>query len=189
MQKAAARSRAKVTGKMKIEEIKELMKEMAETGVAELQYEEGDVSLHLCTKDAPRRESAGSAVSAPVAREPQAEAASITAAKSADNSQDRVGEAAASENGSIRNTEQDSPKQEGRLVTSPLVGTFYTSAAPGEPPCVKEGDKVKKGQVLGIIEAMKLMNEVESEFEGVVAEVLVKNEQVVEYGQPLFRIV
>ena len=75
-----------------------------------------------------------------------------------------------------------------KVVTSPLVGTFYTASSPDTEAFVKEGDTVKKGQVLGIIEAMKLMNEIESEFDGVVEAVLVKNEEVVEYGQPLFRI-
>ena len=75
-----------------------------------------------------------------------------------------------------------------KVVTSPLVGTFYSASAPDAEPFVKEGDTVKKGQVLGIIEAMKLMNEIESEYDGVVEAVLVGNEEVVEYGQPLFRI-
>lgn len=75
-----------------------------------------------------------------------------------------------------------------KVVTSPLVGTFYSASSPDAEPFVKEGDTVKKGQVLGIIEAMKLMNEIESEFDGVVEAVLVSNEEVVEYGQPLFRI-
>ena len=76
----------------------------------------------------------------------------------------------------------------GNVVASPLVGTFYAAASPDAEPFVKVGDTVKKGQVLGIIEAMKLMNEIESEYDGVVEAVLVKNEDVVEYGQPLFRI-
>ena len=75
-----------------------------------------------------------------------------------------------------------------KVVTSPLVGTFYSASSPDAQPYVKEGDTVKKGQVLGIIEAMKLMNEIESEYDGVVEAVLVGNEEVVEYGQPLFRI-
>ena len=77
---------------------------------------------------------------------------------------------------------------EGNMVKAPLVGTFYTSSAPGEQCFVKVGDTVKKGQVLGIIEAMKLMNEIESEYDGVVEAVLAENEQMVEYGQPLFVI-
>lgn len=76
----------------------------------------------------------------------------------------------------------------GNTVSSPLVGTFYASPSPDAEPFVKTGDRVKKGQVLGIIEAMKLMNEIESEYDGVVEAVLVNNEKVVEYGQPLFRI-
>lgn len=75
-----------------------------------------------------------------------------------------------------------------KVVTSPLVGTFYSSSSPDSAPFVQVGDAVKKGQVLGIIEAMKLMNEIESEYDGVVEAVLVGNEEVVEYGQPLFRI-
>lgn len=75
-----------------------------------------------------------------------------------------------------------------KVVKSPLVGTFYNASSPEAEPFAKVGDTVKKGQVLGIIEAMKLMNEIESEYDGVVEAVLVENEQVVEYGQPLFRI-
>lgn len=75
-----------------------------------------------------------------------------------------------------------------KVITSPLVGTFYSSSSPDAEPYVKAGDTVKKGQILGIIEAMKLMNEIESEYDGVVEAVLVNNEDVVEYGQPLFRI-
>jgi acetyl-CoA carboxylase biotin carboxyl carrier protein len=75
-----------------------------------------------------------------------------------------------------------------KLVASPLVGTFYNAPSPDSEPFVKAGDRVKKGQVLGIIEAMKLMNEIECECDGVVEAILVSNEDVVEYGQPLFRI-
>ena len=74
------------------------------------------------------------------------------------------------------------------VIKSPLVGIFYASASPEEKPFVAVGDTVKKGQVLGIIEAMKLMNEIESEYDGVVKEILIENEQMTEYGQPLFVI-
>ena len=78
---------------------------------------------------------------------------------------------------------------EGELIVSPLVGTFYAAPAEDAPSFVKVGDKVEAGQVVGIIEAMKLMNEIESECAGTVAEVLVENGEPVEYGQPIFRIV
>jgi len=74
------------------------------------------------------------------------------------------------------------------LVPSPIVGTFYESSSPGAPAFVEEGDKVAVGQVLCIIEAMKLMNEIESEVAGVVVKRFVKNAQPVEYGQTLFAI-
>ena len=77
---------------------------------------------------------------------------------------------------------------EGNVVKAPLVGTFYASSSPEAEPFVKVGDTVKKGQVLGIIEAMKLMNEIESEYDGVVESILIENESLVEYGQPLFVI-
>ena len=73
-------------------------------------------------------------------------------------------------------------------MKSPLVGTFYSAQDPGSEPFVKVGDTVSKGQVLGIVEAMKLMNEIESDYAGTVKEVLVSNEEVVEFGQPLFVI-
>lgn len=76
----------------------------------------------------------------------------------------------------------------GQLIESPMVGTFYAASSPEAPPFVEVGDRVKKGQVVCIIEAMKLMNEIECEYEGVVAERLVENAQGVEFGQPLFRI-
>ena len=79
--------------------------------------------------------------------------------------------------------------KEGNIVKSPMVGTFYSKSSPTSNPYVEVGSEVKKGTVLCIIEAMKLMNEIESEFNGKIAEVLVKDGEAVEYGQPLFRIV
>ena len=77
----------------------------------------------------------------------------------------------------------------GTVVESPLVGTFYAAPAEDAESFVKVGDRVEKGQTLGIVEAMKLMNEIESDYSGTVAEILVNNQEGVEYGQPLFRIV
>jgi len=73
-------------------------------------------------------------------------------------------------------------------VVSPIVGTFYASSSPEKPPYVKVGSKVKKGDTLCIIEAMKLMNEIQSELDGEIVEVLVDNQQMVEYGQIMFKI-
>lgn len=84
--------------------------------------------------------------------------------------------------------EPEDSQAAGRLVLSPLVGTFYVAPAEDADPFVAVGDTVKKGQILAIVEAMKLMNEIESEFDGVVEEVLVENGQPVEYHQPLFRL-
>ena len=85
-------------------------------------------------------------------------------------------------------TETEETKETGQLITSPLVGRFYT--APGEEAdnFVKIGDRVQKGQTLAIVEAMKLMNEIESDYDGVVTKVLAQNGDTVEYGQPLFCI-
>ena len=80
------------------------------------------------------------------------------------------------------------PAEAGTLLTSPFVGTFYRAPAPEAPPFVDVGQTVRKGQVVCIVEAMKLMNEIESELDGRILEILVKNAEHVEYGQPLFRI-
>ena len=80
------------------------------------------------------------------------------------------------------------PINSDKIVVSPLVGTFYSSSSPEAESFVKVGDTVKKGQVVAIVEAMKLMNEIESEVDGVIAEVLVKNGEMVDYGKPLFRV-
>ncbi len=87
----------------------------------------------------------------------------------------------------MENSEVDN-LEEGIFIKSPLVGTFYAASSEDAEPFIKEGDVIKKGQTVAIIEAMKLMNEIESEYEGTVEKVLVKNGQPVEYGQPLFRL-
>lgn len=88
----------------------------------------------------------------------------------------------------IHNTDGEQKVTEGNIVKSPLVGVFYAAPSEDAEPFVSVGDMVKKGQTLSIIEAMKLMNEIESEFDGIVKEIYVKNGEAVEYGQPLFRI-
>ena len=86
-------------------------------------------------------------------------------------------------------TDTDTGTQKsGKTITSPLVGVFYAAPSEEADPFVKVGDPVKKGQVVGIVEAMKLMNEITSDCDGVVREVCVENAEAVEYGQPLFVI-
>jgi acetyl-CoA carboxylase biotin carboxyl carrier protein len=80
------------------------------------------------------------------------------------------------------------PPPGSHILTSPIVGTFYRASSPEAPPFVEIGSRVKKGQVLCIIEAMKLMNEIESDVDGVIAEVYPQNAQAVEFGEPLFAI-
>ncbi|OGW60257.1 MAG: acetyl-CoA carboxylase, biotin carboxyl carrier protein [Nitrospirae bacterium RBG_16_64_22] len=83
---------------------------------------------------------------------------------------------------------EETKRDDGVLIRAPIVGTFYRSPAPEAKPYVEVGDAVKKGQIIGLIEAMKLMNEIESEADGRVAEILAENAKPVEYGTPLFRI-
>ena len=85
--------------------------------------------------------------------------------------------------------EEPAPVKEGTLVLAPTVGVFYSAPSPDARPFVEVGDQVKKGDTLCIIEAMKLMNEIPAEVDGTVAEICVGNGQVVEFNQPLFRIV
>jgi acetyl-CoA carboxylase biotin carboxyl carrier protein len=89
-------------------------------------------------------------------------------------------------NAPIRESDEDTQRL--ITITSPIVGTFYRSPSPDADPFIEVGTRVKKGQVLCIIEAMKLMNEIESEVEGVVVKSLIENGQPVEYGEPLFLI-
>ena len=84
--------------------------------------------------------------------------------------------------------EKEEPVVEGNIVKSPMIGTFYSKPSPTSEPYVEVGSKVTKGQTLCIIEAMKLMNEIESEYDGEIVEVLIKDGENVEYGTPLFKI-
>ena len=79
-------------------------------------------------------------------------------------------------------------KEEFKIVKSPMVGTFYSKSSPDAKAYVEIGSKVKKGDILCIVEAMKLMNEIESEFDGEIVEICVKDEDMVDYGKPLFKI-
>ena len=160
---------------MNIEEMTKLIKAVADNKLTSFEIKDGEFKLSIkCEKEAPQIVMA-QAPAVPVAAAVPAAASSafVPAAPAA-----TPAPAAASE----------ASEEGGKVITSPLVGTFYSASSPDAEPFVKEGDTVKKGQVLGIIEAMRLMNEIESEFDGVVEAVLVSNEEVLEYGQPLFRI-
>lgn len=169
---------------MTIDEIVTLIEAVSDNGLTSFEYEEGDQKLVLKKK---KKKNAAPAPVAPVvisqpaapmmSSMPMQMAAPVEmAAQAAGVEAEVAAKADAADIGSDN------------VVTSPLVGTFYNASSPDADPFVKVGDTVKKGQVLGIIEAMKLMNEIESEFDGVVEAILVNNEDVVEFGQPLFRI-
>lgn len=149
---------------MEFENILKLVKAVSDSSLTSFTLEEGGTKISLTAE-----------------REPVM--AEGTAVKT-------VIQTAAKENETAAGGEADTamPETSGNIVKSPLVGTFYNAASPEEEPFVKVGDKVKKGQVLGIIEAMKLMNEVESEYDGTVEAIYVENEEMAEYGQPLFCI-
>ena len=153
---------------MEFEDLLTLIKTVSDSEVTELHYEENGTNIRL-VKEAP---TPGTGI-------PVQNPAVIL---------QNVAGAPAMVNEAPGNIGASAEEPEGKLVKSPLVGTFYAAPAEDEDPFVTEGKTVKKGQTLGIVEAMKLMNEIESEFEGTVAEILVENGQMVEFGQPLFRI-
>mgnify|MGYP001861454754 CR=1 FL=1 len=164
---------------MKVEQVLELVKAVSDSELTEFKYEEDGVKLSLKkTSDRIVQVQAPAApVAAPViAPAPVPAAAPAAAPVSAPAGAEAPAEASAE--GELK----------GNVVKSPLVGTFYAAPAEDADPFVKVGDSVKEGQVLAIVEAMKLMNEIESDFTGTVTEILVENGQAVEYGQPLFVI-
>lgn len=151
---------------MQLEEILKLIETVSKSSLTEFEWKEGEMEIKL---EKQKEQAAGGQIIVNAAPEQYVPAPSAGVVN--------VTEAAA-----VQTT------GEGNVIESPLVGTFYNAPSPEAEVFVKVGDTVKKGQVLGIIEAMKLMNEIESEYDGVVTEILVENEQMVEYGQPLFRI-
>lgn len=167
---------------MTIDEIVTLIEAVSDNGLTSFVYEEGGQKLVLKKK---KKKNAAPAPVAPVViSQPAAPMMSPMAMPVA--APVEMAAQAAGMDVEVREDSVDIGSD--NVVTSPLVGTFYNASSPEAEPFVKVGDTVKKGQVLGIIEAMKLMNEIESEFDGVVEAILVNNEDVVEFGQPLFRI-
>ena len=155
---------------MDYQQILELVKEVSKAGLTNFEYTEGNIRI---------------AMSCPQPEEKIVVPASNLVLQEAAGAGANTVETAVS---AQQQPEQITEEKGGNIVKSPLVGTFYAAPSEDAQPFVKVGDTVKKGQTLAIVEAMKLMNEIESEFDGVVTEILVENEDNVEDGQPLFRI-
>ncbi len=155
---------------LSIDSLKEIVKVPKEQGVAELQVEAKDfkVSVNFATAPAQVHHVAPVMHAAPVAH--VAHAAPAPAAAQAPAAKAAVVDANV------------------HVVKSPFVGTFYASPSPGKPVYAKIGDKVKVGQPLCVLEAMKIMNEIDSDANGEIVEICVDNESLVEFGQPLFKI-
>jgi acetyl-CoA carboxylase biotin carboxyl carrier protein len=155
---------------MDLRKLKTLIDLVSESGISELEVTEGEGKVRIVKNAAPVYMQApqyAPQVQAPVAPH----------------------FAAAGEGGAPAGTAAPAAAApQGHIVTSPMVGSFYRAPSPGADPFVQVGDTVKEGQTICIIEAMKLLNEIEADKSGVVKEILVENGQAVEYGQPLFVI-
>ena len=156
---------------MDLRKLKTLIDLVSESGISELEVTEGEGKVRI-VKNAPPIYVQPSAAYAP---QMTAAIPAPTAAAPAD----ALAAAAAA---------PAPAAPQGHVVTSPMVGTFYRAPSPGADPFVQVGDAVKEGQTICIIEAMKLLNEIESDKAGVIKEILVENGQAVEFGQPLFVI-
>ncbi|ADJ28814.1 acetyl-CoA carboxylase biotin carboxyl carrier protein [Nitrosococcus watsonii] len=148
---------------MDIRKIKKLIELLESSGIAELEIREGEESVRICRHSQATAISAVAPTPAPTATAPELPPPKETAQK-----------------------EEEIPP--GHLVKSPMVGTFYQSATPGTKPFVEIGHQVATGDVLCIIEAMKMFNQIEADQGGVIAAILAENGQPVEYDQPLFVI-
>jgi acetyl-CoA carboxylase biotin carboxyl carrier protein len=149
---------------MDLRKLKKLIDLVQESGIAELEITEGEEKVRISR--------AGNAVQTAVMTLPQATTMMAAAPAAA----------------AVAAAPETPAEPEGHVVKSPMVGTFYRSSAPGAKPFVEIGQSVNAGETLCIIEAMKLLNEIEADQGGVVKSVLVENGQPVEYGQPLFLI-
>jgi acetyl-CoA carboxylase biotin carboxyl carrier protein len=161
---------------MNQKELKELVEFLIEKDVTEFELERGDVKVRIKrgTPEAAQTERIIAVPASPAAIHVPVPSASSAAAPAAPPTTASAPSAAAPE--------------ELHMVKSPIVGTYYESPSPGSPPFVKPGDSVALGQVLCIVEAMKLMNEIEADVAGEVVKCLVKNGQPIEYNQELFAI-
>jgi len=163
---------------MNLKEIRELIEFLKEQDIAEFELERGDVKVRI---------KRGAETAAASTRETHY----VTVPSAVPLASIPVDPGAASSTESAKPVEkkpEPAPEENLHLVKSPIVGTFYESPSPGAPPFVKPGDNVAAGQVLCIVEAMKLMNEIESDVAGEIMKMLVTNNQPIEYGQPLYAI-
>jgi acetyl-CoA carboxylase biotin carboxyl carrier protein len=149
-------------------EVERVLKLMAKHGLDEFEYSDGSLHVRLKKAATNRASTPGEAAAAAAAAETATPAPAAPAAPA--------------------EPEAESAEHKLHIVKSPIVGTFYAAANPGTPPFARVGDHVSAGQVLCIIEAMKLMNEIESEIAGEITRVFVENGQPVEYGESLFAI-
>ena len=161
---------------MNQKEIKELIEFLIEKDIAEFELERGDVKVRIKRAGPEPQQPVERIISVPApvpaVHIPLAQAPTAAPAVHAPTATPPVPEI----------------KEDLQMVKSPMVGTYYESPSPGSPPFVKPGDAIEVGQVLCIVEAMKLMNEIESDVAGEVVQCLVKNGQPIEYGQDLFAI-
>jgi len=148
---------------MDLRKLKKLIDLVQESGIAELEITEGEEKVKIVKGGSVSISQAPVAAASPAASEPRAAAAAGPAA-------------------------EPPAGQEGHVLKAPMVGTFYRSPSPDAKVFIEVGQTVKEGQTICIIEAMKLMNEIEADASGVVKAILVENGQPVEYGQPLFII-
>ncbi len=171
---------------MNQKEIKELIELLVDKDITEFELERGDVKVHVKRGGAaaPVVQVAPSVAAVPVPVAMGSPLASTIAAAPLASAQP----ATPAEPASAATAQPAAPDADLFIVKSPIVGTFYEAPSPGTPPFVKVGDSVTAGQVLCIIEAMKLMNEIEADVSGVIARILVANGSPVEYGMPLFEI-
>jgi acetyl-CoA carboxylase biotin carboxyl carrier protein len=154
---------------MTIKEIKEILELFNSTDVAEMEVQRGDNKVRLRRASAEVNQVVVPMTAAPVAAPAPAPVAAPAAA-------------------TLAPAPAPAPEETSTLVRSPIVGTYYDAPSPGAPPFVKVGDSVEQGQVLCIIESMKLMNEIEAEFAGTVVAKLMENGRPVEYGEALFSV-
>jgi acetyl-CoA carboxylase biotin carboxyl carrier protein len=159
---------------MEVRELKTLLALMQDFGLVELEIEDKKGKVRLVRAGV----SASAVASLPAA-------APVTAAPAPTPLPTKAKKAAGSSANGARDADPPALTENQRLIASPMVGTFYRAASPDSEPFVEEGDSVRKGQALCIIEAMKMMNEIEADASGRIVRILCENGQPIEYGQPL----